>query len=164
MGVTWIPDIYQNNYSSFWIRSQDDSHNGVVRGQFDLEDRKWHELYSGDYQTDWFGIPWYYLNENNHYKIIASAPDDDRGVKLYTSVLNGQDYIHFVDSHGKTIARVKVNTGGDTNCKLVFPAQGGFYVEPVNAGDPDPETIVRETGEIVKSSLDAVATVVAAAM
>ena len=164
MGVSWIPDIYQNNSCSFWIRSQDDSNNASVRGQFDLDDRGWHELSTGNYRTDWFGIPWYYQGENNHYKIIGPAPEDDKCVKIYTSVLNGQDYICFVDSDGKTIARVRVNNDGDTNCKLVFPSQGGFYIEPLNAGDPDPQTIVKETGEVVKSSLDAIATAVAAAM
>lgn len=166
MGVAWIRDIYQNNPSPFWIKSEDKKNNGVVRSDkgFSLDDRRWHKLDKGHYRADWFGIPWYYESEKNHYKIISLTGDEEQGVKIYHSQLNGQNYILFVDPSGKTIVRQSVNNRSDTNCKLVFPETGGFYIEPVNGGAADAETIKEETGEFIKSSLFIVSKVIYMAM
>ncbi len=157
MGVAWITDIYQNSPDPVWIRSRDDRNNGVVGSRFDMEDREWHQLPRGRYQCSWCGIPWFYLNEIHHYKIIDFSPNKpshdsfDTGIRFYTSIIDGQDQICYVSPEGKTVARQPVFTGGDTNCKLVIDKCGGFYIEPINAGDLDPATVLNEVGEFVQA-------------
>jgi hypothetical protein len=136
---------------------------------FDLEDRDWHQLEPGTYQTSWFGIPWFYLSETHHYKIISifsHKPDGiEKGVRFYTSTINGQDQICYVDPDGTTFARTNVVNGSDTNCKLIIDPSGGFCIEPINTGDPDPSTVLKEGGKFVAATakviIEATATVLA---
>ncbi|HEY9802410.1 MAG TPA: hypothetical protein V6D25_18760 [Leptolyngbyaceae cyanobacterium] len=158
MGVAWITDIYQYSGRPVFMRSRDDQHNGIVNGQ-DFNDREWHIIPQGIHRTSYFAIPWFYLSESHHYKIISfyeqvlETPDNIGGIRLYTSVYNGQDSIYYVDQMGKTFARTALANGTDTNCKLVFPLEGGFYIDPINSGNPDPHTILNEAGQVVKTTI-----------
>jgi hypothetical protein len=171
MGVAWITDIYQFSDRPVFIRSRDDRHKGMIIGtqgsefHADLEDRKWHELPKGVYTTRWFGIPWFFKSEHHHYKIISTneqvmeLPESVAGVCLYTSILGGQDNIYYANQMGITFARTVLDQGSDTNCKLIFTSEGGFYIEPINTGDPEPLTILDETGKVVKATIEMVSQV-----
>ena len=159
MGVSWITDIYQFSETPVLMRSRDDQHNGVVNGE-NFNDRQWHYIPKGVYRTDYFAVPWFFLSENHHYKIISfheevmDHPDSIAGIRLYTTKFEGQDSIFYVYQMGKTFVKTALGNGSDTNCKLVFPPEGGFYIEPINTGNPDPFTILDKTGKAVQATVN----------
>ncbi|MEZ9998027.1 hypothetical protein AB4428_06945 [Vibrio lentus] len=170
MGTSWVPDIYHDGTKKLWMRSQDSKHNGTVGcngsncNLFNLDDDDWHSLEPGYYQTSWFGIPWYYESEDTHYKIFCFSEDKPEkkslnGVRVYTSSLNGQDAIHYVNESGETLATTPVSNGSDTNCKMVITEDNGFYIEAVNSGNADAITVLNDAGQLVSGTIQDVAAI-----
>jgi hypothetical protein len=125
MGVGWIDNIYNNTGSDWFLRSVDSSHNGAIQpdggSQFTLDDGNFHTLSSNrHFHANWCGIPWYY--QGSHFKAFSMNQADS--VQFYTSQVDGNNWIYYLDGHtGHILARQQAPKV-DFHCNLRFEDSG----------------------------------------
>lgn len=156
MPIGWIDSIYNNTDQEIRIKSEDDGHNGVVRGggtQFALDDRQYHTFAPRTgYIADWFGIPWYW--RGIHYKAVTVNENNE--VRFFQSFIDGRNWVIYQNGNtGAQVGRQEVARSVDYRCTLRFeidPAdQGGaplIFLDVVNDDGSTEQAIVAVRNEV----------------
>lgn len=167
MGVGWIDNIYNNTQTTWYIKSIDDHHNGVISNgstDFTLDNGQYHPLQKDShYSAKWCGIPWYF--EGTHYKVISQ--NQKSGVLFYTTEREGRNWIRYEEINetgrptGRLVALQSVPKDSDFHCKLRFEASG-IFIDVINNNELTAENVLYKIMTKAETWVEATAPIIAA--
>jgi hypothetical protein len=167
MAVGWIDKVFNNTGTTWFLKSVDDQHNGVLKSDnasFQLDDAQFHEIKpETQYGADWCGIPWYF--QGKHYKALSK--DQKTGIVFFTSEIGAENWIIYNEIvTGRSVARQSAPKGSDFHCNLRFEDEG-IFLDIVNnnafSGENAVYQVYSETKEWVKVLLPAISAAIKAA-
>ncbi|WP_255771650.1 hypothetical protein [Pseudarthrobacter sulfonivorans] len=144
----------QRDRATFWFRSIDGMHNGLVGG-VNLDGGGWHDFPGPhQYPASWCAIPW--VNRGDTYKDLSS--NLDRHVLRFWS---DAPSIYFADgTNGQLVAQVVLTDFADHDIDLDLSiTAGGIYLEFLSVVGPTNLYVISSSGKYTEVDRDGLANV-----
>jgi len=133
----WGNRLFNNSDKTLYVRSTDNKHNGnILEGSttLHLEGGGWVAVPPGEYDLEYFKLPWYHSGE--HYKEFAFATDRKSGIHIYQTVLDGANIIMYEEiATGITLVKQEIPKKDNYRFKVLVEEGGACRIELVSSNE-----------------------------